>query len=150
MFINMVHSKFAYLLFLLVLMLFMVAASFTKNSETSAVAVQEGDWIAPSSANKLVSPIKDIVEASKEGKKNFQIQCAICHGEEGKGDGIAGMGLNPRPADLTSSKVQKQSDGALFWKLTNGRPPMASYSGIFTAMQRWQLIAYIRTLSNKK
>ena len=71
--------------------------------------------------------------------------CAICHGNYGKGDGMAGSSLTPRPTNFTISKVQAQSDGALYWKLTEGRAPMASYKTILKKEQRWQLVNYIRT-----
>ena len=51
----------------------------------------------------------------------------MCHGTSGKGDGPAGVNLDPKPKDHTSPVVQNQSDGALFWKITTGKLPMASY-----------------------
>jgi hypothetical protein len=43
--------------------------------------------------------------------------------------------------------VQSQSDGALFWKITNGNPDrgMPSFSRL-PELQRWQLVLYIRSL----
>ena len=72
--------------------------------------------------------------------------CVICHGAKGKGDGMGGAGLTPKPTDLTNADVQAQTDGALFWKLTEGRPPMASYKTALPEKKRWELINYIRTL----
>ena len=51
---------------------------------------------------------------------------------DGLGDGIAAAGLNPKPANHSSEAVQKQTDGAIFWKTTTGRPFIASfYKNIF-------------------
>ena len=36
------------------------------------------------------------------GDSVFQLYCAICHGEDGKGDGPAASALNMPPADLTT------------------------------------------------
>ena len=119
-----------------------------KNSNGSSFN-QESDWKAPTSVDKLVNPIKDIPSAIQFGKSTYVSQCAICHGNSGEGDGVAGMGLTPRPADLTSNEFQGQSDGSIFWKITSGRPPMASYSEIFSAKQRWQLVTYLRTFKSK-
>ncbi|NOZ48092.1 MAG: cytochrome c [Chlorobi bacterium] len=110
---------------------------------------QTGEWIAPEEADALVNPYKNNTEATKEGKKQFNQLCAICHGNKGKGDGIAGAALNPKPANFTTVKFQSQTDGAIFWKMTNGRSPMASYKEILTDDQRWQLVNYLRTLSKK-
>ena len=104
------------------------------------------NWVAPSSANNLTNPIKDIVKASREGKNIFETQCFTCHGTDGSGDGPVAVSLNPKPANLTSSKVQGQSDGAIFWKITNGNAPMPSFKYSLSKTQRWALVDYVRTL----
>ena len=43
----------------------------------------------------------------KEAKEIWQTRCATCHGTSGKGDGPAGVALNPKPRDLTSEEWQK-------------------------------------------
>ena len=58
--------------------------------------------------------------------------------------------LNPKPADHTSAKVQSQTDGAIFYKITTGRLPMAPYKDVLNDTQRWQLVNYIRTLAAVK
>ena len=108
---------------------------------------QNSDWVAPKEADQLVNPFKGDEAAIKAGKKLYKQQCSICHGDRGKGDGVAGLTLNPKPTNFTSDKVKKETDGALFWKMTNGNPPMASYKDILTEEQRWQLVNYIRTLA---
>ena len=103
-------------------------------------------WEAPASADNLNNPLKNDATAAESGKRTFRMLCVICHGAKGKGDGMGGAGLTPKPTDLTSTEVQSQSDGALFWKLTNGKPPMASYETALPENKRWELINYIRTL----
>ena len=102
-------------------------------------------WEAPASADNLNNPLKNDATATESGKRTFRMLCVICHGAKGKGDGMGGAGLTPKPTDLTSAKVQSQSDGALFWKLTNGKPPMASYETALPENKRWELINYIRS-----
>ena len=80
-----------------------------------------------------------------KGKKLYNQMCAVCHGAKGKGDGVAGAALNPKPTNFTSASVQAQTDGAIFWKITEGRSPMASYKTILKEEQRWQLVNYLRT-----
>ncbi|WP_318345652.1 c-type cytochrome [Flagellimonas baculiformis] len=104
-------------------------------------------WEAPASADNLNNPLKNDATAAESGKRTFRMLCVICHGAKGKGDGMGGAGLTPKPTDLTSTEVQSQSDGALFWKLTNGKPPMASYETALPENKRWELINYIRTLN---
>ncbi len=110
---------------------------------------QNNEWVAPPSADELKNPFKGDEEATAKGKKLYLKLCAVCHGNKGKGDGVAGAALNPQPANFTKEKVKSQSDGALYWKITEGRPPMASYKETLTDEQRWQLVNYIRELEKK-
>lgn len=74
--------------------------------------------------------------------------CVICHGDKGKGNGAAGVSLTPRPANFLAITVRHESDGAIFWKLSEGNPPMASYKTLLTETQRWQLVLFIRQLES--
>jgi mono/diheme cytochrome c family protein len=103
------------------------------------------NWIAPAWADTIKNPMKGNLKSVADGKKMYVKNCVVCHGDKGKGDGVAAAGLTPKPADHSSAKIQKQSDGALYWKLSNGRSPMPGY-GSLTAVQRWDLVNYVRTL----
>ena len=48
--------------------------------------------------------------------------------------------------EFLSAENKLDPDGAIFWKITNGRPPMASYKLALKDSQRWQLVNYIREL----
>lgn len=103
-------------------------------------------WIAPASADKIINPLKNDPKAVVSGKKLFKMLCSVCHGPKGKGDGMAGAGLIPKPANLTSASFQSQTDGAIFWKIQEGRSPMPSYQSALPEKNRWEIINYIRTL----
>lgn len=110
--------------------------------------LQTDPWKAPDSAKSIKNPVeasKQIV-SGKKGKKVFQTNCVICHGETGVGNGPGGKSINPKPADLTSAKVQSQTDGEIFWKITNGRGPMIKWEPVIPEAQRWDLVNYIRSL----
>ncbi|PKP44227.1 MAG: cytochrome c class I [Bacteroidetes bacterium HGW-Bacteroidetes-13] len=110
--------------------------------------IQTDPWVAPASAKSIKNPVegtKQIV-SGKKGKKVFQTNCIVCHGETGVGDGPGGKSINPKPADLTSAKVQSQTDGEIFWKITNGRGPMIKWGPIIPEAQIWDLVNYIRSL----
>ena len=70
-----------------------------------------------------------------------------CHGTKGKGDGAGGKSLNPKPANLASKEVQQQTDGEIFWKISNGRNAMIKWGPIIKESDRWHLVNYIRTLN---
>lgn len=105
---------------------------------------------SPPSADAVVNPFKGNADATSEGKKIYTLYCVTCHGSKGKGDGIAAPGLSRPPADHTSDFVQKQTDGALFWIITEGNNPMPTYRTTLTETQRWQVVNYIRTLAKHK
>ena len=110
--------------------------------------LQEDRWKAPEGAKALKNPISsaDKAESAKRGAKIFKTRCMICHGTAGKGDGIGGKALTPKPQNLTSSMVQAQVDGELFLKVTNGRNDMIKWGPILTEDQRWDVVNYVRTL----
>ena len=107
----------------------------------------QSTWVAPDSANSVKNPIAENDEALTSGKTAFEAICFVCHGNQGKGDGLNASNLERPPADLTAVTVQGQSDGALFWKISEGNPPMLSFKYSLSEEQRWQLVHYIRELA---
>lgn len=103
-------------------------------------------WVAPASADKIVNPLISDANAAANGKRSYKMLCVVCHGAKGKGDGVGGAGLKPKPTNLTNAEFQAQTDGAIFWKIEEGRSPMASYKTAIPEKKRWEIINYIRTL----
>jgi mono/diheme cytochrome c family protein len=100
------------------------------------------EWKPPENAAKRANPLAGKPKLAAGGRKIFRRDCAVCHGEKGQGLRDA--------ADLQLPVVQEQSDGALFWKITNGnaRRGMPPFSGL-PELQRWQVVLYLRTLGKK-
>ena len=99
------------------------------------------EWKAPPKAAARTNPLAKKPEAAAGGRKIFQRECVECHGGEGQG-------LEKKhSADLQLPVVQSETDGALFWKITNGNPDrgMPSFSRL-PEIQRWQLVLFIRSL----
>ena len=101
----------------------------------------QGEWKAPAEAKATKNPEKGVGDAKKVVDQN----CVPCHGTSHKGDGPAAAALPTKPADWTSDKVQKETDGELFWKISNGRGPMPPWKHL-PEKQRWEIVNYIRTL----
>ena len=118
----------------------MLSFAFTQKKE---------DWKAPASAQKKKNPLEANAANLASGKKLYEKECLSCHGRKGKGDGPSSFTLSVIPGDLTSSKVQDQTDGELFWKITEGKKPMPSTKLTLTDDQRWEVINYVRTLKKK-
>ncbi|MDE3212183.1 MAG: cytochrome c [Bacteroidota bacterium] len=117
---------------------------------THTVEAQSKPWVAPAEASAVKNPLAGNTETLKYAKVIYVTYCTPCHGAKGRGDGIAAAGLPVKPADHTSEKVQDQTDGAIYWKMTTGRSPMPSYKTTLTDNQRWELVNYIRTLAKHK
>ena len=128
---------------------FMVFSLFLGLIVFASVA-QKGPWVAPKEAATVKNPTAGNAASVAAAKTLYTANCGPCHGDKGRGDGPAAQGLNPKPADHTSAAVQSQTDGTIFWKLSEGRTPMPGYKKIFTDEQRWGLVNYIRTLAKKK
>ena len=104
-------------------------------------------WVAPARAAAKKNPVPSSPAALEAGKKVFEKECLSCHGPTGKGDGPKAADLKTRPRDLSAPQVAEQSDGALFWKLNEGKIPMPKFDELLSEDQRWQVIDYIRTLA---
>ena len=106
----------------------------------------EPAWEAPARAARKTNPVVADEASLASGKAVFAKECLQCHGASGKGDGPAAKDLKVKPKNLDDEAVGKQSDGALFWKLTEGRAPMPSYDKTLSETERWQVIRYVRSL----
>jgi mono/diheme cytochrome c family protein len=94
----------------------------------------------PKKALQRNNPLENDPEAVAAGANLFDQHCAECHGDMAQG-GRKGPSLLPEP-------VQQATPGALFFILTNGvvRRGMPVWSKL-PEPQRWQLVAYIRSLT---
>ena len=122
-----------------------VAAIMLVVAAGAAVVSAQGPWNAPADAKAAKNPVKGVGNA----KKAVETNCVSCHGPSGKGDGPAAAALPaPKPANWTADAVQKQSDGELFWKISNGRGAMPPWKHL-PDNERWEIVNYIRTLKGK-
>ena len=105
----------------------------------------QDNWVAPLDAKEIVNPYSGNQIAAQKGEMLFQKLCWTCHGKSGLGDGPAGKNLKPQPKNFRLNSVQDQSDGELYWKISNGKGMMLPYKHSLSEEQRWQLVNYIRS-----
>ena len=114
-----------------------------------AFAQHSAPWNAPASVKEKKNPFVADASSLERGGKSYAIDCQRCHGKSGRGDGSSAMKLEKTVADLSSDQVQSQTDGELYWKISEGRKPMPLAKRTLTDDQRWDVINYIRTFKKK-
>ena len=109
----------------------------------------QNEWKAPARAAKKKNPIAADEKSVGAGKLVYSGQCMSCHGPAGRGDGPAAKDLNPKPRNLSDPVIQSQTDGSMFWKITEGKKPMPTFEKLIGENDRWNVINYVRTLAAK-
>lgn len=104
-------------------------------------------WVAPSRAAKKANPIPADAKSLELGKKLWNRDCLSCHGAKGLGDGPKAADLERKVTSLVDPAVWDQTDGALFWKLVEGKAPMPATKTLMSDDERWHVINYMRTLA---
>ena len=102
-------------------------------------------WETPASEKARRDPLPSDAKTLELGERVAKVNCAPCHGSHFKGDGPAGATLSPKPADWTSTRVQDQTDGELFWKISEGRGAMPSWKHL-SEKERWAVVRFIKSL----
>jgi mono/diheme cytochrome c family protein len=105
---------------------------------------------AKDAAAVLRNPVSASAESVARGKVLYQINCVVCHGERGHGDGPVGRKFDPAPVDLNKPYTQDQADGQLFFTLTRGRVAMPFYRDALSQRERWDVINYVRSEFGKQ
>ena len=100
------------------------------------------------SMSSLPNPVPADARSLHNGRMYYQINCAVCHGEAGKGDGpiLATKVIYPPP--LVGVSAESKSDGYLWAIMRNGRGAMPAYNRI-EELDRWDVVNYVRGLQGR-
>jgi len=98
----------------------------------------------------IPNPVPVDERSLENGRKEYQINCAVCHGFAGDANGALkkinpGYGLAP---SLLTPSALGRSDGYMYGMLRNGRGVMPNYNRIEEA-DRWDVVNYVRALQGK-
>jgi len=112
----------------------------------------EGPVYIPNSQVLPQNPMKADDASIARGKELFTINCQLCHGETGEGDGpISPFLLKYKPANLAGPLIKAFPDGQIFMTITNGVPErMPPLNENLTVTERWDVVNYVRTLQASK
>ncbi len=141
-----------------------IQPSFGTQEEPLAVPAQaipvEGAAYIPGEGAPI-NPVPADETSIARGAELYAINCKMCHGDAGQGNGtISAFLVKKKPANLTSELVQSKTDGSLFLTISNGifNPdnslfPDVQFSGQMpplnenlTVRERWDVVNYLRTL----
>jgi mono/diheme cytochrome c family protein len=114
---------------------------------TAVAAFQVSYKALPDSLAGIANPTPTSPASLANGRMNYQINCAVCHGNAGDGNGglkkvNPGYGYSP---SLLTDKAKGYTDGYLYGIMRNGRGAMPSYARI-EERDRWDVVNYVRTL----
>jgi mono/diheme cytochrome c family protein len=107
-----------------------------------------GQWNIPEEAKRRENPLQP-PQALDAARILYGDHCERCHGKTGKGDGPDATKFSTSPRDLMDTRrMSAQSDGELFYKISEGRRPMPEFKTKLTEEQRWQLVLLMRSLAS--
>jgi mono/diheme cytochrome c family protein len=120
----------------LFLLLLLQVATFSNSEE----------WIVPANQGSRLSTTLFNDSTRMAGMKQYQLSCLSCHGTPTKGNY---QPLTPPPGDPATYKIQKNSDGEIFFKVSEGRGAMPSFKNILSSDEIWGVISYIRSFNKQ-
>ena len=123
-----------------------LAASAEPGRLERAVAGQLVRLAIPADADRQQSPLVGQAEVWRQAREHYLDHCAVCHGRDAKGHTEMGANMYPKVPDLTSTEVQRRSDGALFYIIQNGIrwTGMPAWKKEHSPEDTWKLVAFIR------
>ena len=105
------------------------------------IAAADGAWLqnVPDADRRRVNPFAGQKDAVAAGNRIFLDHCAKCHGDDGTG--------RKKKPSLRTDRVQKATDGEIFWLLKNGNLGKGMPTWVkLPEDTRWQVIAYLKSL----
>ena len=93
---------------------------------------------------------KDVL---KRGEEKYVVNCAVCHGEKGEGDGsisVVSGGPYAGVPNYYSDVYMQMPEGKMFHSVHYGKADMGSYASQLSKDDRWKVIAYIKSMQQKK
>lgn len=109
--------------------------------------VKSQEWTVPAEQAKIENPLPYNLQNVTRGKDLYQKNCKSCHGDAGKNNALP---LVPPPPDMASEKIQKNSQGELFYKITLGRGTMPQFEKSLSEDDRWRIVNYIQNFNPAK
>jgi mono/diheme cytochrome c family protein len=99
----------------------------------------QGRWLAS-------APVPITRQILQRGRERFNINCAVCHGEDGYGRGIVVRRGFPAPPSFHSDALRALPAGQIYDVITRGYGAMYPAADRVAPADRWAIVLYIRAL----
>lgn len=109
----------------------------------------EGD---PPPEYQKTNPLTATLDTIDAGKRIWNRECAVCHGDSAQGEGIYRAGIEPVPPSFNDpGHYGPFTDADYFWRISEGVPwtAMPTWKLVYNTTERWELVTYIRTMFTK-
>lgn len=127
------------------------------NQLAPAGSIARGKYLYPladSEYEKAATLIKDPFVFTKdeiegEGKHLFTVNCAICHGDKGDGQGhLVQINKFPPPPSYLTEPLLSKPEGQRYHTLMYGKNMMGSYASQLNNRERWLVLSYVKSLQD--
>ncbi len=130
----------------------------TDMAYSPAVGYQDGPRLGPAAGAVPVqgqavipgeipaNPVPADTVSQQRGQILYNIQCALCHGDSGRGDGSLAHYFSPPPADLTKAQASAEFDASEYLAILQGFGQMPSLAENLTTRERWDIVNYTHKL----
>lgn len=116
------------------------AASYAVSYDRTMLAID--------SLGVIPNPVAADERSVANGRLEYQINCAMCHGMGGAGGASSPLMKYGFLKSLTDASALARTDGYIWGMMRNGRGAMPSYNRI-DQMDRWDIVNYVRALQGK-
>jgi len=128
-----------------------VSSQASKPQQAAPDAAPEQPAAVTPAAN-APNPVKPTPEMQAKAKTIYQIDCSMCHNDNGNGKSDLAKSMGISVPDFTDAKAMSaKMDGELFIVIRNGKdkmPPEAS--GRANDAVVWNLVHYIRNMAKSQ
>jgi mono/diheme cytochrome c family protein len=111
--------------------------------------VLKNDSMGYAQSVTVKSPLTTESIDMKEAGRLYLVNCGICHGSKLDGNGPLYNGGNgpftAAPKNFMDAEMIAMPEGRMFHSVTYGKGQMGSYASQLNTVQRWMIIAYVKS-----
>jgi mono/diheme cytochrome c family protein len=94
-------------------------------------------------------PVPVDMKLLERGRERFTINCAVCHGATGAGNGIVSEYGFGGIANYHTDRIRQMPDGQIYYTIVHGKNTMLGLPHI-APDDRWAIVAYVRALQRSQ